>query len=82
MSFPEVLPPEEGLSVTAVTVTPDLIGIAVSPDGRFGGVSVVQDVVLIVHSRYVLTVADLLCQGRRVVFMRNRAAISVPERRV
>lgn len=67
MSVPALLPPDTGLVVTSVTVTSELIGIAVrcarvaAPCPREGALSDH------VHSRYVRTVADLPWQGRRVV---------------
>jgi transposase len=67
MAVPALLPPDTGLVVTSVAITPELIGIAArctrpaAPCPCCGALSGH------VHSRYVRTIADLPWQGRRVV---------------
>src|SRR5262245_65699796 len=64
---PALLPLPRGLSVTDLTVTPELIGIAVAcaaPAADCPGCGQTSDRV---HSRYRRTAADLAVAGRRVV---------------
>jgi transposase len=68
MSIKDVLPAEAGLAVTAVTLTPDVIGVAVGPTAEMADCPECGTSSSSVHSRYVRTVADLPWQGRRVVF--------------
>jgi hypothetical protein len=67
MSIKEVLTAEVGLAVTAVTFTPDVIGIAATPTGPTGVCPTCGTPSGRVHSRYTRKVADLPWQGRRVV---------------
>ena len=63
----DLFPPAAGLTVTAITLTPDFIGIAARatcPTARCPVCDAPSDRV---HSRYVRTVADLPWQGRPVV---------------
>jgi transposase len=65
-SAPVLLPPDAGLAVSAVTVTPDLIGIAARgerPTASCPHCGASSDRV---HSRYIRTAADPPRQGRRV----------------
>lgn len=67
MSITDVLPADAGLSITAVTITPALIGLALTPTAWSAccpacGVSSDR-----VHSHYTRTAADLPWRGRRVV---------------
>jgi len=67
MSLMDVFQAGAGLSVTAVTVTPDLIGIAVTPSASTTACPVCGTPSGHVHSHYLRTVADLPWHGRRVV---------------
>src|SRR5262245_54723354 len=67
MSSPDLLPPDAGLVVTAITLTHDLIAIAAAtcfPTASCPWCNQSSDRV---HSRYVRTTADLPSQGRRVI---------------
>jgi transposase len=67
MSTTDVLPAGAGLSVTAVTITPDLIAIATTPTASTAVCPRCGSFSDHVHSHYVRTVADLPWHGRRVV---------------
>ena len=67
MSLSDVLPVESGLSVTAVTVTPELIGIAMTPTTGTADCPGCKTSSRHVHNHYIRTLADLPWQGRRVV---------------
>jgi transposase len=67
MSITDVLPADAGLSITAVTTTPALIALAITPTTGSAccpACGVPSDRV---HSHYTRTVADLPWRGRRVV---------------
>jgi hypothetical protein len=63
MSITDVFPAEAGLMVTAVTFTPDVIGIAATPTGPTGVRPTCGTPSGRVHSRYTRKVADLPWQG-------------------
>jgi transposase len=66
MSITDVLPAEAGLTVTAITITPGLIGIAATATGSAARCPACGAPSDRVHSRYVRTMADLPLRGRRV----------------
>lgn len=68
MSFPDLLPPDAGLAVTAIAVTPELIAIAASTSAATATCPRCRLPSDRVHSRYIRTAADLPWQGRRVIF--------------
>jgi transposase len=67
MSGPTLLPPEAGLVVSSVAITPDLIAIAAQCERPAAPCPCCGALSHRVHSRYVRTIADLPWQGRRVV---------------
>lgn len=67
MSFPELFPPDAGLSITAVTLTPNLITFAVTPTTSIAPCPCCAQLSDRVHSHYTRTAADLSWQGRRVI---------------
>jgi transposase len=67
MSITDVLPAEAGLSVTAVTIAADLIGVAATTTGSTGICPVCGTPSDRVHSRYTRTIADLPFRDRRAV---------------
>ena len=67
MSFPELFPPDIGLSITAVTVTPDVIAFAALTTAATASCPCCAQSSTRVHSRYARTAADLPWQGRRVI---------------
>lgn len=67
MSPLDLLTPEAGLAVTAVTVTPDLIAIAAATHAPTANCPRCDRPSDRVHSRYTRTAADLPWQGRRVI---------------
>ena len=67
MSLQELVPPESGWTVTAVTIMVDLIAIAVKPSQTLSNCPCCHAPSDRIHSHYIRTVADLPWQGRRVV---------------
>jgi transposase len=67
MSFPELFPPDSGLSITAVTVTTNLITFAATATTPLASCPCCARPSARVHGRYLRTAADLPWQGRRVV---------------
>lgn len=63
----DVVPPEAGWTVTAVTVTSELIAIAVKPLQNASECPGCGFASNRIHSHYIRTAADLPWQGRRVV---------------
>lgn len=67
MSFPELFPPDAGLSIAAVTVTSHLIAFAATATTPTASCPCCAQPSSRVHSRYLRTAADLPWQGRRVI---------------
>jgi transposase len=67
MSITDVLPADAGLSITAVTITPALIALAITPTAGSACCPACGATSDRVHSHYTRTVADLPWRGRRVV---------------
>jgi transposase len=67
MSPVDLLPPDAGLVVTAITILPDLIAIAAATHASTANCPHCDRPSDRVHSHYVRTAADLPWQGRRVV---------------
>src|SRR5882672_936564 len=67
MSFPELFPPDTGLVITAITITPDVIAIAATSTARTAPCPCCAQCSECVRSRYLRTVADLPWQGRQVI---------------
>src|SRR5689334_10158161 len=67
MSFPDLFPPDVGLSITAVTVTPNAIAFAAITTAPTALCPCCAQLSDRVHSRYTRTAADLPWQGRRVI---------------
>jgi transposase len=65
--FAELFPPGAGLTVTSVTLTPNLIGIAAAARQSMANCPMCHCPSDRIHSHYIRTVADLPWQGRRVV---------------
>jgi transposase len=69
MSFPDLFPPDAGLSITAVTVTPTVIAFAATTITPMASCPCCAQPSARVHSRYTRTAADLSWQGRRVLLL-------------
>jgi transposase len=67
MSITDVLPADVGLSITAITITPALIALAITPTAGSACCPSCGAPSDRVHSHYMRTVADLPWRGRRVV---------------
>jgi transposase len=67
MSFPELFPPDAGLVVTAVAVTPSLIAFAATTTAPTAPCPCCAQLSGRVHSHYLRMGADLPWQGRRVI---------------
>src|SRR5262249_51884879 len=67
MSFPDPLPPEAGLVITALSATADLVAIAARTHGPAATCPCCNLPPDRIHSHYPRTAADLPWQGRRVI---------------
>jgi len=67
MPLPALLPPDAGLVVTSLAVTPGLIAVAASTHAPMATCPDCDTPSDRVHSRYVRTAADLSWQGHRVI---------------
>lgn len=69
MSPADLIPPNRGLTVTAVTATADLIAVAVTPSATTARCPACGHLSDRVHARYRRTLADLAAGSRRVVLV-------------
>src|SRR5262245_7614740 len=67
MLFPDLFPPDAGLGITAVTVTPNLTAFSATAIARAAPCPCCDEFSGRVHSHYMRTAADLPWQGRRVL---------------